>query len=83
MAPTNTAAWLRSEKANLTVEPAPYPTAGPHEVIIRNQAIGLIPVEAKQQRLGIFPLAYPNVILGTCVSSDQIEQSKLHMNRRD
>ena len=68
MATTNSAAWLRSEKANLTVEPSPYPTAGSHQVVVRNRAIGLIPVESKQQKLGIFPLAYPNVILGTSVS---------------
>ena len=68
MSSRNSAAWLKAEKANLTVGPAPYPTAGLHEVIIKNHAIGLIPVESKQQKFAIFPLPYPNVILGTSVS---------------
>jgi hypothetical protein len=69
MSSLNSAAWLRSEKTDLIVEPAPYPVPGLHEVVIRNRAIGLIPVESKQQKMGIFPLAYPNVILGTSVST--------------
>ncbi|KAI0876430.1 GroES-like protein [Hypoxylon argillaceum] len=63
MPPTNKAAFYPSDKAPLlSVAPAPYPTAGPGEVVIRVAAAAINPIDHKVQDLGtsILPwLTYP------------------------
>ncbi|KAI9774077.1 MAG: hypothetical protein M1840_005170 [Geoglossum simile] len=60
----NQAAWLNEAQANTTVAPAEDYTPGPGEVVVRNEAIGFNPIDAKIQKYAIFPLNYP-AILGT------------------
>jgi len=59
---SNQAAWIKEEKANLTVDAAEMPTPGPNELLVKNAVIGLNPVEAKIQKLAIFPITYPNIL---------------------
>lgn len=64
----NQAAWIKAAKAKpLVVEDAPMwvPKAG--EVLIKNAAVAINPVDYKIQEYGIFLSAYP-AILGTDVS---------------
>ncbi|KAI1199241.1 GroES-like protein [Nemania serpens] len=75
--PKNKAAIYPSDKAPaLLVQDAPYPTAGPGEVIIRVSAVAINPVDHKIQDVGtdVFPfLTYPLTggldVSGTIVSS--------------
>ena len=65
---SNQAAWIKSAKANpLVVESAPYPTASPGEVVVKNGAVAVNPVDWKIQDSGYFVTDYPNV-LGTDVA---------------
>ncbi|RAK95158.1 zinc-binding alcohol dehydrogenase family protein [Aspergillus ibericus CBS 121593] len=76
MSPTNTAAWIQSEKAHpLTISPAPYPQAGNNELIIRNHAIGLNLVDYARQDLGtaLFPWTNYPTILGSDVAGEVVE----------
>ncbi|KAK6330443.1 hypothetical protein TWF696_003335 [Orbilia brochopaga] len=57
---SNKAAWLMSPKAHpLTIGDASMPVAGQGEVIIRNHAIAINPVNWAIQALEVFPVSYP------------------------
>jgi len=58
----NQAAWLNEAKANITVAPAEDYTPGAGEVLVRNEAIGFNPIEAKIQKYAVFPLTYPSIL---------------------
>ena len=58
--PSNQAAWLVTQHApSLEVKEAPYPSPGPHEVIIANHAVAINPVDWKMQDHGILIDSYP------------------------
>ena len=59
---SNRAAWINQEKASLSVAEAEMPTPGPNEILVKNSAIALNPVEAKVQKLAIFSMSYPTVL---------------------
>jgi NADPH:quinone reductase-like Zn-dependent oxidoreductase len=73
--PENQAAWLTASKATpLEVGPAPYTHPGPGQLVVRNAAIGINPIDWLKQFLGenILPhIRYPTVfgedIAGTVV----------------
>lgn len=70
---TNTAAWLTAEKQHpFEVKEAPYPELTAEEVIIKNHAVAINPVDWKIQRMGIFSPQYPT-ILGTDVAGEVVE----------
>ena len=70
--PTNNAAWLVAEKAiPLEVKEAPYPTPSENEILVRNHAVAVNPVETYIQRLAFFPLTYP-IILGQDISGEVV-----------
>lgn len=69
---TNFAAWIPEEKAKLTVAAAPFPDCGDNEVIIKNHAVAINPVDWKIQSSGGFGLRYP-YILGEDVAGEIIE----------
>jgi NADPH:quinone reductase-like Zn-dependent oxidoreductase len=63
--PTNSAAWLDSPFADFTVRPAPYPTPAPDEIVIRNRAVAVNPLDAVKQSTGNLMygwLPYPSVL---------------------
>jgi NADPH:quinone reductase-like Zn-dependent oxidoreductase len=72
--PTNTAAWLRTENTPLGIGPAPYTLPGSNEILIRNQAIALNPVDRMVQAMGskIMPWIKPSFVLGYDVAGEVI-----------
>ncbi|KAI5209316.1 oxidoreductase-like protein [Aureobasidium subglaciale] len=66
----NKAAWITEAKATpLKVDTAPMPSAGADEVVIKNKALAVNPVDWKIQDSGMFIQNYPNV-LGTDVAGE-------------
>ena len=56
----NKAAWLKNPKERpLQIDDAPMPTHGPDEVVIRNRAVAINPVDCAIQATGMFPISYP------------------------
>ena len=43
--PTNTAAWINAKHAKLEVGPAPYPVPGNDQIVVRNHAVAINPLE--------------------------------------
>jgi NADPH:quinone reductase-like Zn-dependent oxidoreductase len=68
----NYAAWIPAEKAALEVATAPYPDIAEDEVIIKNKAVAINPVDWKVQTAGGFGLRYP-YILGEDVAGEIVE----------
>lgn len=74
--PSNTAAWLTDEKVRpLEVKSAPYTSPGENEVVIKNSAVALNPVDHKRQELGsvLFPWTTYPCILGSDVAGKVVE----------
>ena len=76
MVPSNTAAWLTSDKAtSLKVDAAPYQLPSSNELLIRTHAVAINPVDWGMQTMGnaLFPwLKYPH-ILGRDVAGEVVE----------
>lgn len=73
--PTNTAAWLTGRYAGLTVGPAPYTAPGATDVVIRNRALAVNPLDTIKQSTGDFMyrwLPYP-AVLGEDVAGEVVE----------
>ncbi|KAL0939587.1 Zinc-binding alcohol dehydrogenase domain-containing protein cipB 2 [Colletotrichum truncatum] len=59
----NEAAWIKHDKAYpLEVGPAPFPEAGPGEVVLKNQVIALNPVEWNIQANNFFIKDFPFIL---------------------
>ncbi|KAJ9646835.1 hypothetical protein H2204_000527 [Knufia peltigerae] len=71
----NYAAWIPAEKAALEVATAPFPDIDAKEIIIRNRAVAVNPVDWKIQTSGGFGLKYPH-ILGDDVAGEVMEVGK-------
>ncbi|MEF2977044.1 zinc-binding alcohol dehydrogenase family protein [Subtercola sp. YIM 133946] len=73
--PRNQAAWLDGPFAALTVRPAPYTAPDPDEIVIRNRAIAVNPLDEIKQATGNLMyrwLPYPSV-LGEDVAGEVVE----------
>ena len=73
--PGNTAAWLTAEKARpLEVKSAPYPSPEENEIIIKNGAVAINPVDWAIQAMGdnLFKLPYP-LVGGSDVAGEVVE----------
>ncbi|THZ04948.1 putative quinone oxidoreductase [Aureobasidium pullulans] len=70
--PQNQAAWLNKADSPLEVRDAPLPTAGPGEIIVKNAAIAINPVDWHMQDHGIFVQQWPT-ILGCDVAGEVFE----------
>ncbi|CUS13076.1 unnamed protein product [Tuber aestivum] len=74
------AAYIPSAKAPLAVEKTEIPTLEDNEVLIKNEAIPLQPIDAKQARIGFIPPQYPAIlssgVAGTVVGSRNPNFSK-------
>jgi NADPH:quinone reductase-like Zn-dependent oxidoreductase len=67
---SNKAAWIASPKANpFTISDAPLPTPSPHEVVIKNHALAINPVDWKIQDYDVVIQHYP-AILGSDVAGE-------------
>ena len=58
----NVAAWLDGTGKELRIAEADLPTAGPDDVIIRNRAITINPIDWKIQESGYFIKKWPAVL---------------------
>ncbi|CAM6097293.1 unnamed protein product [Calypogeia fissa] len=71
--PTNSAAWLVAEKAKpLEVRPALYTPPGENEIVIKNKAVAINPIDWIIQDLALFSFSYPT-ILGRDVAGEVVE----------
>lgn len=69
---TNTAAWLTAAKAHpLEIKSAPTWTPTNTEILIRNKALAINPIDASLQKSAPFPMDYPS-ILGHDVAGEVI-----------
>jgi NADPH:quinone reductase-like Zn-dependent oxidoreductase len=57
----NLAALLPSATGQLVVEERPIPSPGPNDILLRNHAIALNPVDWKRQAFGIAIPSYPSI----------------------
>jgi NADPH:quinone reductase-like Zn-dependent oxidoreductase len=72
--PTNTAAWIDHRTARLRVRPAPATDPGPGEVVVRNHAVAVNPLDWVIQLAGTVAyrwLRYPTV-LGSDVAGEVV-----------
>lgn len=67
--PSNQAAWLDEAGAELVVRDAPLPSAGPGEIVVKNAAVALNPLDNHMQDVGVFVQAFP-AILGCDVAGE-------------
>ncbi|KAI4124190.1 MAG: hypothetical protein LQ338_004938 [Usnochroma carphineum] len=70
---SNSAAWLVGEKVKpLEVKEAPYTLPGEDEILVKNAAVAVNPVDWAIQEMAIFPITYPT-ILGADVAGEVVE----------
>ena len=55
---TNTAAWLSRKQTTLEIGPAPYTPPAPDEVVVRNRAVAINPIDWIKQVAGDFLFGY-------------------------
>jgi NADPH:quinone reductase-like Zn-dependent oxidoreductase len=86
--PVNSAAWIPSEKARLEVDYAPMPKCGDEELILKNHAVAVNPIDWKIQSSGDlgFGFGYP-MILGEDVAGEVFEvgsnlKDRFHVGQR-
>ncbi|KAL8926857.1 MAG: hypothetical protein Q9208_002666 [Pyrenodesmia sp. 3 TL-2023] len=73
---SNSAAWLVGEKVKpLEVREAPYTLPGDDEILVKNAAVAINPVDWVVQDMAIFPKTYPT-ILGTDLAGEVVEVGK-------
>ncbi len=73
--PTNTAAWIPARNRTLEVGPAPYPTPGADQIVIRSHAVAVNPLDWVIQvagRVAYSWLTYP-AVLGADVAGEVVE----------
>ncbi|KAJ4299658.1 hypothetical protein N0V90_004904 [Kalmusia sp. IMI 367209] len=72
-------------KAPLEVHPVPKYTPGPTELLVRNEVIGLNPVEAKTAILGVIPINYLEILgstFGGTIEAVGSRVTKFHVGDR-
>ena len=73
--PDNSAAWIEAKQALLEVKPAPYTLPRPNEIVVRNHAVAVNPIDWILQMIGsvIYPwIKYP-FILGSDLAGEVAE----------
>ncbi|KAJ5128726.1 Alcohol dehydrogenase superfamily zinc-type [Penicillium atrosanguineum] len=73
--PQNQAAWLIKAGSPLQVGDAPMPAAGPGELVIRNAAVAINPLDCHMQDSGVFIQQWP-AIFGCDVAGEVYEVGK-------
>ena len=59
--PQNRAAFIPAQGKPLEVRDTTYPKPGGNEIVIKNSAVAINPIDWKQQEYGIFIKEYPSV----------------------
>mgnify|MGYP000933084427 CR=1 FL=1 len=79
--PQNEAAWITAPRQRpLQVSAAPYPKPGRGQLVIKNHAVAVNPVDWRVQDNGTFLQVYPN-ILGEDVAGEVVEVGERADNR--
>jgi len=76
--PTNTAAWIGAKQAKLEVKPAPYTSPRENEIVVKNHAVAINPVDWIIQVAGNIMyrwITYP-FVLGEDVAGEVVEVGK-------
>ena len=76
--PTNIAAWLGAKQIQLEVKPAPYTPPRENEIVVKNHAVAINPIDWLTQVIGyfIFPwIKYP-FVLGSDLAGEVVEVGK-------
>ena len=75
MTPVNTALWLPAKRAALKVGPAAYTAAQPGEIVIRNRAVAINPLDQLTRSIGglIAPWLHYPAVLGSDVAGEVVE----------
>ena len=68
---SNTAAWVTALAAPFEVKPAPVGTPGEKQILVKNHAIAINPVDGKLQYNALYPMTYPT-ILGQDVAGEVV-----------
>ncbi len=73
--PTNAAAWYPEKYAKLKIGPAPYVPPAANEIVVRNQAVAINPVDWAIPRMGAvaFPWIKPPTVIGSDVAGEVVE----------
>ena len=81
---TNSAATIKQAKARITVEDRPIPTPQASQLLVRNRALAINPVDWKIQDSGHFISQYPNV-LGSdiCGTVEAVGHDVKHFKKGD
>ncbi|KAK9328256.1 chaperonin 10-like protein [Lipomyces starkeyi] len=92
--PSNKAAWLTAKAKPLEIKSAPYTSPGKDEIVIKNGAVAINPVDWAMQLMGesLFRwITYPLVLgsdvagevveVGSAVSRFKIGESRAHPSR--
>ncbi len=76
--PTNTAAWFVAKQDKLEVKPAPYTAPGAAEIVVRNHAVAINPVDWAIPILGdvMFPWIKCPTVLGADLAGEVAEVGK-------
>lgn len=62
MSSINKAAWLNEANTRLEVREAPMPSAEPNEIVIRNAAVAINPLDTHMQKAGVFVQQWPSIL---------------------
>ncbi|KAL3455927.1 chaperonin 10-like protein [Aspergillus heterothallicus] len=62
MSPTNQAAWLVKAGSPLEVRDAPMPSPGRCEIVVKNAAVAINPLDNHMQDIGVFVQQWPTII---------------------
>ena len=71
-APTNQAAYLKEAGKPLEVGDAPVPTAGAGEIVVKNSAVAINPLDWHMQDHGVFIQQWP-AVFGCDVAGEVFE----------
>lgn len=73
--PTNTAAWLVANRANLEVKSAPYTAPRENELVIKNHAVAINPLDWVIQGAGSFLFSWMKMpfVLGSDLAGEVVE----------
>ena len=73
--PSNTAAWLEATQAPLQIKPAPYTPPREDEIIVKNHAVAINPIDWLLQMIGyfIFPWIKTPFVLGSDLAGEVVE----------
>ena len=70
--PTNQAAWLKKAGTPLEVGEAPLPKPAENEIVVKNAAVAINPLDTHMQDVGVFIQQWPS-IMGCDVAGEVYE----------